>query len=134
MSEHVTEAHITGTHDTGTPGTGHDVVPGSGGLLDAHHDEPHDHGLSDMQYVYVALILAVMTAMEVGLSYAGLPGKIFMPALFILMAAKFWTVVSFFMHLKFDNKIFSWLFYSGLLLAVFVFVAALATFHLFETS
>ena len=41
------------------------------------------------------------------------------------MAIKFLTVVSFFMHLKFDNKMFSCLFYSGLFLAVCVYVAAL---------
>ena len=34
-------------------------------------------------------------------------GPLFLPALLILMATKFLIVVSFFMHLKFDNKIFS---------------------------
>ncbi len=47
------------------------------------------------------------------------------------MLAKFLTVVSYFMHLKFDNRIFSFLFYMGLTLAVFVYAAALATFHFF---
>jgi len=35
------------------------------------------------------------------------------------------------MHLKFDNKVFSWMFYAGLFLAVGVYVAALSTFHFF---
>jgi cytochrome c oxidase subunit 4 len=35
------------------------------------------------------------------------------------------------MHLKFDHRIFSFLFYTGLLLAVGVYVAALGTFHFF---
>ena len=48
------------------------------------------------------------------------------------MTIKFVTVVSLFMHLKFDNKLFSWLFYSGLLLAVFVYLAALMTFRFFD--
>ena len=52
--------------------------------------------------------------------------------LLILMAIKFVTVVSLFMHLRFDNKIFSWLFYSGLFLAVFVYVVALLTFRFFD--
>ena len=34
------------------------------------------------------------------------------------MVVKFLTVVSYFMHLKFDNKIFSFMFYLGLVLAV----------------
>jgi cytochrome c oxidase subunit 4 len=35
------------------------------------------------------------------------------------------------MHLKFDNKIFTMAFYTGLGLAIFVYVAALSTFHFF---
>ena len=35
------------------------------------------------------------------------------------------------MHLKFDNRLFSFLFYMGLVLAVFVYAVALATFHFF---
>jgi cytochrome c oxidase subunit 4 len=54
-----------------------------------------------------------------------------MPALLIMMVIKFVMVVSYFMHLKFDNKMFSWLFYSGLVLAVGVYCAALATFKFF---
>jgi len=49
----------------------------------------------------------------------------------ILMVIKFVIVVSYFMHLKFDNKIFSYLFYAGLLLAVAVYCGFLATFKFF---
>ena len=76
------------------------------------------------------MILCVITAAEVTLSYIDV-GPIFLPALLIMMAAKFLIVVSFFMHLKFDNKLFSFLFYMGLGLAVFVYAVALATFHFF---
>jgi cytochrome c oxidase subunit 4 len=48
------------------------------------------------------------------------------------MLIKFLTVVSLFMHLKYDNKMFSMLFYSGLILAVLVYVAALMTFRFFD--
>jgi cytochrome c oxidase subunit 4 len=48
-----------------------------------------------------------------------------------MMVAKFFIVVSYFMHLKFDKKIFSFLFYAGLFLAIGVYVAFLATFHFF---
>ena len=60
-------------------------------------------------------------------------GAFFLPVLLILMAAKFFTVVSYFMHLKFDNQLFSFLFYMGLLLAVGVYAAALATFKFFSS-
>jgi cytochrome c oxidase subunit 4 len=54
-----------------------------------------------------------------------------MPVLLILMCVKFFIVVSYFMHLKFDNKLFSFMFYSGLFLAIGVYAAFLATFKFF---
>ena len=102
----------------------------------AHHEgAAHDdrgHGFSDLQYVQVAAILAFITALEVAASYTDILGGAFIPLLLTLMAIKFLMVVMFFMHLKFDSPIFSWLFYSGLFLAVFVYVAALLTFHFFD--
>jgi len=49
-------------------------------------------------------------------------------------ALKFVTVVSLFMHLRFDNRLFSWLFYSGLFLAVIVYLIALLTFRVFDPT
>jgi cytochrome c oxidase subunit 4 len=54
-----------------------------------------------------------------------------MPTLFVLMTVKFIVVASYFMHLKFDNKLFSYLFYTGLILAVLVYAGALSTFKFF---
>jgi cytochrome c oxidase subunit 4 len=48
------------------------------------------------------------------------------------MLVKFFSVVLFFMHLKFDNRLFSLMFYLGLGLAVAVYVAALFTFEFFS--
>lgn len=96
------------------------------------HDE-HEGHFSDKQYVLVAVFLAVLTAIEVSTYYVDF-GPLFMPTLFALMIIKFVVVVSFFMHLKFDNKVFSWMFYSGLLLAIAVYVGALSTFHFFLAS
>ena len=94
------------------------------------HADTHGHGLTDIGYVKVALVLALLTALEVTLTYVDI-GAAFLPVLLILMAVKFVTVVSYFMHLKFDSRIFSWLFYSGLILAVLVYAAALSTFQFF---
>jgi cytochrome c oxidase subunit IV len=103
-----------------------------------HHDEHHEHDAghdgahkSNNYYIGVAAALAAVTAIEVGLYYADI-GKLFMPTLLVLMVVKFVTVVSLFMHLKFDHKLFSWLFYTGLFLAVLVYVAALMTFRFFD--
>ena len=96
----------------------------------AEHTEHEQHGLTDGGYIKVAVILAVITALEVSTYYVDF-GPFFMPSLMIMMVAKFIIVVSYFMHLKFDNKLFSWMFYAGLFLAVGVYVAALGTFHFF---
>jgi cytochrome c oxidase subunit 4 len=96
-----------------------------------HHDDGGVHqGYSDMQYVVVALILAVITAVEVAISYIDI-GPFFLPLLLILMAVKFIVVIRLFMHLKFDSKLFSWMFFAGLFLAVGVYVAMLGAFHFF---
>ena len=89
-------------------------------LIHGHHAEPghdgehgeHDH-VSDNKYIVIAVILAVITAAEVAASYIDL-GPIFIPLLLFMMAVKFFIVASFFMHLRFDNRIFTWFFYSGL--------------------
>ena len=99
---------------------------------DGHDGEhgAHDH-ISDNKYIVIAAILAVITAAEVAASYIDL-GAIFIPLLLFMMAVKFFIVASFFMHLRFDNKIFTWMFYSGLLLAVGVYSVALLTFRFFD--
>ena len=96
----------------------------------AHHDD--GHGLSDLGYVKVAIALAIITAIEVALSYmVDDLGPLFLPLLLFLMVIKFFAVVLYFMHLKFDSKVFSVMFYMGLVLAVGVYVVALFTFEFF---
>ena len=96
-----------------------------------HHDDGGVHkGYEDIQYVVVALILSVVTAVEIAISYIDI-GPFFLPTLLFLMAVKFITVVRLFMHLKFDNRLFTWMFFSGLVLALGVYVAMLAAFHFF---
>jgi cytochrome c oxidase subunit 4 len=75
--------------------------------------------------------LAAITALEVATYYVDF-GRLFLPALMIMMVVKFIMVVSYFMHLKFDNKLFTWIFYAGLILAIGVYCVALATFHFFS--
>lgn len=111
---------------------GDDATPGHHDSGSFGHDEVHQ-GLTDKHYVYVALLLAAVTAFEVWLSYSGLPQALFMTLLLVAMAFKFFTVVLFFMHVKFDNPIFGRLFYIGLGLAVFVYIVALFTFHFFSS-
>lgn len=95
--------------------------------------EPHDEHWSDLKFVYLAIGLAVITAIEVAFSYMiDDLGPLFLPGLLIMMAIKFFAVVSYFMHLKFDNRLFSLMFYMGLFLAITVYVIALFTFRFFD--
>lgn len=95
--------------------------------------EDHQHGLTDLGYVKVAIILAIITALEVTLSYvADDLGAVFVPLLLALMAIKFFMVIMFFMHLKFDNRLFSVMFYLGMVLALAVYGATLFTFEFFQ--
>ena len=94
------------------------------------HEDTHEHGMSDAGYIKIALILAAITALEVSTYYVDF-GPFFLPSLIIMMVVKFFMVVSYFMHLKFDNKLFSLMFYIGLGLALFVYFTALATFKFF---
>ena len=105
---------------------------------EAHVVHPHpghddQHHWSDLKYVQLALGLAVITALEVALSYTKDDfGKLFLPLLLIMMVIKFFAVVFYFMHLKFDNRLFGVLFYMGLFPAIGVYCAALLTFHFFS--
>jgi cytochrome c oxidase subunit IV len=92
----------------------------------ADHDE-HDGHPSDLQYVGIALFLAVLTGIEIALYYIDV-GSAEVPALLLLMVLKFAIVALYFMHLKFDSPMANRMFLIGIFLAVTVYIAALATF------
>ncbi len=79
------------------------------------------------EYVTIGLILAVVTAVEVGAFYLGIAQWALVSILVLLSALKFALVVMWFMHLRFDSRLFSGLFVGGLMLAGALFVIVLAT-------
>lgn len=96
------------------------------------HDDLHDHEISDKNYVLIALLLAVLTAMEVAVTeISDFPESLLVPALLLMMAVKFFVVVSYFMHLKHDAALFKFGFYIGLAGAVVLYSVMLTTFHFF---
>jgi cytochrome c oxidase subunit 4 len=98
-----------------------EVLPEEGG---GHHDHP-----GEGKYIKVALILAAITAVEVGFSYWHAVKSIVAPVLVTMSIVKFAIVALYFMHLKFDSRLFRRLFVAGLALAIFCFTAVLTTFH-----
>lgn len=99
---------------------------------DAHEvGEGHHEHASDLLYIKVAVLLAVFTAAEVAWPLIVEDGPGLMWPLLAMMAVKFFIIASYFMHLKFDSKILTRLFYTGLFLAVGVYLIALTTFRIF---
>ncbi len=96
------------------------------------HSEDHgtEHGYSDWGYIKIALFLAVVTAIEVSTYFIDF-GAIATPLLIILMIVKFGFVVAIFMHLKFDNPMFTKLFMLGVLGALAMFIPVMLTFQYF---
>lgn len=82
-------------------------------------------------YFKVAIILSVITAIEVGIFYIHALGKGIIPVLAVLSIAKFALVAMFYMHLKFEHKLFSTLFVAGLALSVVVVFALITLFKFF---
>ncbi len=92
-----------------------------------------EHGAhpTEAKYVKVALVLALLTAVEVGLFYTNFSEAATNAALIVLAAIKFVMVAAYFMHLKFDNKLLRRLFITGFVLASFVYVGFLLTLGVF---
>jgi cytochrome c oxidase subunit 4 len=96
------------------------------------HDDLYGHEISDRTYVVIALVLAVLTAMEVAATeISSVPESLLVPSLLLLMAVKFFVVVSYFMHLKHDAALFKFGFYIGLAGAIVLYSVMLTTFHFF---
>lgn len=79
-------------------------------------------------YLRVAAILVIVTLIEVGVFYVPAFQPALVPTLLVLSALKFALVVMFYMHLKFDNRFFTFLFGGPLLLAVGVMIGLLFLF------
>jgi cytochrome c oxidase subunit 4 len=103
----------------------------------AEHGRPHaegdEHGAhpSESRYILIALILGVLTAFEVAVSYARRLGDAGNPILLALAATKFTLVAMFFMHLKFDSRVLRRLFVTGIVLASCIYIAVMFTLGVF---
>lgn len=84
-------------------------------------------------YVTIAVILAVITMVEVAAVYVSALGGVLIPILLVLSATKFAIVAMYFMHLKFDSKLFSGLFVGGILLTSGILLTLLALFGVFAS-
>lgn len=76
-------------------------------------------------YWLVGFALAVITLLEVWLfTLEGLGGW-YIPILLILSVGKFVGVVAYFMHLRFDNRMFTYFFVSAMIIGILIFTLIL---------
>ena len=117
------------THETtsepaaaeGEPGPVVKTTPEEGGTK---HEHP-----TEKQYVMVALVLAAITLAEVLVYYVESLEGLLVPILAVMSIVKFALVVLWFMRVRFDSRLFGRLFFTGLALALFCYIAVLSTFH-----
>ena len=74
------------------------------------------------KYVQIAIVLGILTAIEIALYYTeDIVGVFTDPILIILAVGKFIIVVGWFMHLRFENKMVNRFFTGGMILALVLF-------------
>jgi caa(3)-type oxidase subunit IV len=78
--------------------------------------KPSQHYPGSRTYLMVFAALAILTLVEVGVSY--LTGGLKLSLLIILSAVKALLVILFFMHLKYDSRWFAFIFFAPLVLVV----------------
>jgi cytochrome c oxidase subunit 4 len=92
-----------------------------------HHDDSHD--VSKFQiYVQIAMLLAVITGIEIIAVYIPIARWIIVSTLAVLSVVKFMYVIFYFMHLKWDKPFCTILFFIGLVLSLGTSWALLALF------
>jgi cytochrome c oxidase subunit IV len=116
------------------PGT--DVVPeveGSGALV-AHADHPlaladHSDHPTPRQYVLIAVVLVIVTGIEIATSYIDtVHTNLIIVALAVMAALKFFLVAAWYMHMKVDKPLFRRLFVIGMIGAGIVYGVLLLIF------
>ena len=104
--------------------------------------DQHEHGhaaarhagghASTKTYIQVAVVLAIITAVEVATLYIpGIPNTVLVISLLGMSVVKFVLVVGFFMHLRYDHNIMRSLFIGPLIIAICIILALMALFSAF---
>jgi cytochrome c oxidase subunit 4 len=86
---------------------------------------------SPKEYIRIALILGVITAAEVAIYYIEGVQEFLVPLLFLFSFIKFALVVLWFMHLKFDDRLYARFFLMGLAGAITLYLVVLLIFKVF---
>jgi cytochrome c oxidase subunit 4 len=91
-------------------------VPAPAAAGHGHHDDSHNYSKFQI-YVQIAILLAVITGIEVTCVFLPFTKWVLVTALVVLSAVKFLFVIFYFMHLRWDKPFCTILFFIGLTLA-----------------
>ncbi|HVE75481.1 MAG TPA: cytochrome C oxidase subunit IV family protein [Actinomycetota bacterium] len=106
-------------------------TPAHDGDDDVHEEHTHP---SEGQYIKIAVILAVVTAAEVLVYYIPSLRPLLVPVLLAMAVVKFIMVALYFMHLKYDSRMFRRFFVLGVILSLAVFSVVLLTFSVLGSA
>lgn len=81
----------------------------------AHSEQAHP---AARLYVVIGVILAVLTAAEVAAFYIDALRPVLGYILVVLSLAKFFLVIGYYMHLKFDHRVFALVFFAPMILSL----------------
>jgi len=88
--------------------------------VEVHTD--HSNHPSPRQYVLIAIVLVVLTAIEIAISYIDTEHtNLIIIALFAMAAAKFFLVAGWYMHMRVDQPFFRRIFVVGMIGAGIVY-------------
>jgi cytochrome c oxidase subunit 4 len=104
MNEHETQS---------SHGAGDLIHHPVGGLVESQHP-------TASVYIVIAVILTIFTVAEIGVYYVSALQSILVPLLIFLALCKFILVAAYYMHLHFDDRVFSVLFIFPLMLACLI--------------
>jgi cytochrome c oxidase subunit 4 len=110
-------------------------LPAAGAIDElAHVGDPypvkeHEHP-GPRQYVLIAVVLVILTAVEVATSYleGHVNSNLLIVALAVMAAVKFFLVAAWYMHMKQDSAVFRRLFIMGMILAMMVYGVVILAF------
>ena len=114
------DAHAHDAHAHDAHGTGPDAK-----ATGAKHHHP-----TPGTYIKVGIILTLITIVEVWVYYipSFVASRAFVPSLLIMSAIKFFIVVAFYMHLRYDHKLFRALFTGPFIVAAFTMLGLMFLF------
>ena len=89
------------------------------------HEKAHP---GPRQYVTIAVILVLMTAVEVGVFFLSITPAAMTGIILFLAMGKFALVVGYYMQLRYDDRRLLYVFASGFVIALSIMIALMALF------